>query len=120
MESTPSLGESIGYREAIHSANPTGIPATMRISSFATAHPHRERERRANAHLTLDPDLATVELDELSRERQAEASTFDFLLGRPDLPKLLEHRLLVLWRDADPGVADNPGHFIRAARGMAD
>src|SRR5262249_8649485 len=37
-----------------------------RISSFATAHRDRERERRACSHLTLDPDLAAVELDELS------------------------------------------------------
>jgi len=47
-----------------------------------------------------------VQRDELSRQRQAKAGAFDFLVGRPDLAKLLEHRSLTLRRDADARVAD--------------
>ena len=56
--------------------------------------------------VALDPDAPAVQLDELARERQAEAGAF--LLVRvvaADLAELLEHRLLVLRRDADAGVA---------------
>src|SRR4030095_4423412 len=76
--------------------------------SFAASHPDREREGRAHVHLALDPDVAAVKFDELSAERQSEARAFRLLLRRPDLPELLEYRLLVLRRDPGPGIAD--GH----------
>src|SRR5438309_1218573 len=44
--------------------------STTRISSFATAHRNRERERRAHAWLTLHPDTSAMELDELPAESQ--------------------------------------------------
>src|SRR5215510_13489139 len=75
----------------------------------------RERERGANAHLALDPDLAPVELDELPTQGQSQAGAL--LLGRagPDLTELLEDGFLILRRDADTGVAhrdlDGPVHW---------
>src|SRR5262249_36430119 len=77
----------------------------IRISSFATSHRSREGERRARAKLALGPDLGVVQLDELARQRQPEAGALHLLVGGPDLPKLLEHRFLIFWRDANPGVA---------------
>ena len=48
-----------------------------------------------------------MQLDEAPRERQAEAGALGLArVVAPDLPELLEHRLLVLRRDADAGVAD--------------
>jgi hypothetical protein len=44
-----------------------------------------------------------MQLDELPRQGQAQASTFHLLVRSPDLPELLEDRLLVLRRDADAG-----------------
>jgi hypothetical protein len=46
-----------------------------------------------------------VELDELSRQRQSKSGALDLLVGRPHLPELLKDRLLILGRDADPGIA---------------
>src|SRR5262245_6852729 len=83
-----------------------GLSSTMRISSFAMTHRNRERERRAQADLALDPDLAAVQLDELPTQGQSQASALHLLVRRPNLPELLEHRFLVLWGDANAGVAD--------------
>src|ERR1700745_2869391 len=72
-----------------------------------------EGERRAFARFALDPYLATMQLDELAREREAQAGPL--LLSRvivPDLPELLEHRCLIFRRDADAGVADGD-HGVR-------
>src|ERR1700730_5681143 len=77
------------------------------MSSFATAHREREGERRAGPQLTLHPDPSAVELDELPGEGQPEPRALNLLLCRPDLSKLLEDRLLVLRRDAYPGVRDS-------------
>ena len=52
----------------------------------------------------LDPDLPAVKLDELPRDGEAESGAFHFPGCRADLPELLEHRRLVLGRDAHPGV----------------
>src|SRR5215813_7488174 len=94
-----------------------GLSSTIRISSFATAHRDRKREPRSLTDMTLDPDLAAMKLDELPRQCETEPRALDFLVGRPDLPKLLEHRLLILRRDADSGVAyrdlNGPVHRFR-------
>src|SRR4029453_18074004 len=66
----------------------------------------REREHRAHAHLARDPDSPPVQLDELATEGEPQPGALHLLLGRPDLPKLLEHRLLILRGDANPGIAD--------------
>src|SRR5262244_570517 len=76
------------------------------INSCATTHRHRERERRALPNLALDPDLAAVQLDEFPRQCQPQSRALDLPVRSPDLPELLEHRLLILRRDADPGVGD--------------
>src|SRR5262249_6545830 len=82
----------------------------LRISSFATGHWYRERERRARPDLALDPDLAAVQFDELPRQGQAEPRALDLFGGHPHLLELLENRLLILRRDTDPGVTDRYLH----------
>src|SRR6266478_7727291 len=47
-----------------------------------------------------------MEFDELPAQGQSQPRAFRLLLRRPDLPELLEHRLLILRRDADPCVGD--------------
>src|SRR5262245_17587515 len=68
-------------------------------------HRNRERERRADADLALEPDATMVKLDELARQRETEAGAFDLLVRCSDLPELFEHRVLILGRNTDPGVA---------------
>ena len=47
-----------------------------------------------------------MELDELSTEGEAEAGSLRPVLGGADLPEFLEHRVVVLGRDADARVRD--------------
>src|SRR5260370_11076044 len=63
--------------------------------SSVAAHRERERECRADPHLTRHPDPSPVQLDELARARQAEPGALRLLVRRPHLPKLLEHRVLI-------------------------
>src|ERR1051326_50016 len=65
---------------------------------------NRERERRALSHLAFHPDPPPMQFNELPRQSQAEPGAFDLLGSRPDLLELLEDRLLILWRNPDPGV----------------
>src|SRR5262249_54149751 len=71
-----------------------------------TVHRDRERKRRALPLRALYRDPAAMQLDELPRERQAQASALHLLVRRPDLPELLEDRLLILGGDADSRVRD--------------
>src|SRR5262245_3236736 len=89
-----------------------GLSSTIRISSFAMTHRDREREGRALPQLALDPDLAAVQLHELPTQGQSQSGALDPLVRCPHLAELLEHRLLILRGDADPGVAD--GHLYKA------
>src|SRR5260370_6993291 len=83
------------------------LSSTTRISSPGMGgHGKREREGRSAPHLALHPQAAAVELDELSRQRQPETGALALARGVAHLAKLLEDRLLVLWRDADPAVGD--------------
>src|SRR5215510_605865 len=64
----------------------------MRRGSLVTMHRQRERESRTNAHLTPDPDLAPMQLDKQPGKRQPETGAFYFLIHRPHLAELFEHR----------------------------
>src|SRR5437870_1484876 len=76
-----------------------GCPQLHRaISSFASMHRDREREGRSAAHLALYPDFSPVQLDEPAAKGQPEPGPLGLLLRSPDLPKLLEHRFLILRR----------------------
>ena len=80
-----------------------------RVDGFAVASDdrQRERERRAHALLGLDPDPAAVLLDDVARDREAEARAADPRDARPvDLVEPLEDPGLVGLRDADPVVLD--------------
>src|SRR5262245_268695 len=66
----------------------------------------RERKRRAQAHLALHRNPATMQLDELARERQPEPSALHLLVCRTDLSELLEDRFLILRRDTDTRVGN--------------
>src|SRR6266404_673695 len=90
------------------------LSSTTRISSPGMGG-HGKREGRSAPHLALHPQAAAVELDELSRQRQPETGALALARGVAHLAKLLEDRLLVLWRNADAGVGD--GHFDSAVRG---
>src|SRR5215475_1393298 len=81
-----------------------------RIGSLLTAGRQRERERRAGSRLALHPDPAGMQLDELAGERQPEPGALHLLVRRPHLPELLEDRLLILRRDADPSIAHGDLH----------
>src|SRR5206468_3068603 len=81
--------------------------STTRISSPGMgARGKRERERRSTTHFALHPQAAALQLDELSRQREAETGALALARGVAYLAELLEDRVLVLWRDADPGVGD--------------
>src|SRR5262249_49896562 len=77
----------------------------------------RERKRRAQAHFALHRDPATMQLDELARERQPEPSALYLLVCRPDLSELLEDRFLVLRRDTDTSVGDRDLRYAFVDRG---
>ncbi len=47
-----------------------------------------------------------MELDELPGEGQSEPRAFRLLVRRSHLSELLEHGLLILWRDPDTAVSD--------------
>jgi len=55
------------------------VAATNKSTSLAMTHRNRERKRRALAHLTLDPNAAAVQFDELPRQRQAEPRALNLL-----------------------------------------
>src|SRR5215831_9714884 len=69
-----------------------------------------KRERRSLTNLALHPDLAAVELHKLPAQGEPQPRALDLLCGRPHLTELLEDLLLILWGDADPGVADGNLH----------
>src|SRR6266481_2984580 len=90
-------------------ANQTQTPAAPGADATPgplTRERQRERERGACADLALDPDLAAMEFDELPRKGQPEPGAFLLRGAGAHLPELLEHRLEVLRRDADPRIAD--------------
>src|SRR4030095_10299991 len=93
------------------------LSSTTRISSPRMG-PRREaeRERRSATHLALHPQAAAVELDKLSRQREAQTRALALPRGVAHLAELLEDRPLVLWRDADAGVGDR--HLDSAVGGQ--
>src|SRR2546427_13135521 len=107
--SSPVSASMISYPLNVNTSRTSlrflSLSSTTRISSFATAHRDREREGRPAAHFALHPNSAPVQLDELPTEGQPQPRSFLLRRAGPDLTELLEHGLLVLWRDADPGVA---------------
>src|SRR4030095_3742871 len=65
-----------------------------------------ESERGARAERAGDPDLAAVQLDEFPAEGEPEPGALLLRRARPHLPALREDGLVVLRRDAHPGVDD--------------
>src|SRR5205814_4961598 len=87
------------------------LRASGRHSGRLGSDRQRERERRALADLALHPDLAAMQLDELPREREAEAGALTPPgVVRARLTKLLEDQRLLVVRDADAGVRDRDRH----------
>src|SRR5262245_58370736 len=88
--------------------------------SLSPTHRDRERERGADTDLALDPDLAAVQLNELPTQGEPQPGALLLRGAGSNLTKLLEDRLLVLQRDADPDVADRdldrPVHRHRSGR----
>src|SRR5262245_45837370 len=67
---------------------------------------NRERERRANPYLALDPDPPAMQLDELPAQGKAQPGAFLLRRADPHLTKFLEDSLQVFRRDSDPRIAD--------------
>src|SRR4030095_2181784 len=96
----------------------SSVTSLTSLGSRLYSERQRERERRALADLTLHPDPTAVQLDELARQGEPEPGALCLLLGAPDLPELLEHRVLVLGGDADAGVDHRYFSFLLAPRGV--
>src|SRR6266404_6461285 len=76
-----------------------------------------EREGRAAADRALYPDAPAVERDELPGQGESEPGALDGAARGAHLAELLEHRLVVLGRDADPGVGDRDLDRVVPERG---
>src|SRR5208283_4831750 len=64
-------------------------------------------EAASDPRLAFQPDGSTVLFDQPPGDRQAQAGALaDAFGGRSDLIKLIENRFLLLFPNADPGVAD--------------
>src|SRR2546427_1258887 len=113
--SSPVSASMISYPLNVNTSRTSlrflSLSSTTRISSFATAYRDREREGRPAAHFTLHPNSAPVQLDEPAAKGHPESRPLLSRRAGSDLTELLEHRVLVLRRDADPGIADR--HFDR-------
>src|SRR5262245_24686272 len=88
----------------------SGLPGEGTSVSFTWTNRDRECEGRARAQLTLYPDPAPVQLDELPTQRQSQPGAFYLLRRRPHLTEFLEHFLLILWGNTNPRVADRDLH----------
>ncbi len=60
-----------------HSPGTDGATTSCRRAALVDRQRQREREGRADPHLTLDPDPSAMELDELARDGEAEPGAFD-------------------------------------------
>src|SRR5262245_48188248 len=74
------------------------------------AHRQCKGKRRTHTDLALHPNPAPMQLDKLPAEGQPQPGALHLLVRGPHLPELLEHRLLILWGDANPGVAHGDLH----------
>jgi hypothetical protein len=65
----------------------------------------RQREGRTFSEFALEPDPSAMQFDVASSKRKPQAGAL-LLVGVvvTDLPELLEHCLVILRRDANPGV----------------
>src|SRR5262245_31010213 len=76
------------------------------LASVPVVEGEREGEGRSFTQTARHPDAASVQLDELSGERQPEPGALDLLRGGTHLPELLEDRLVILGGDTDARVDD--------------
>src|ERR1043165_5982796 len=95
------------------------VPLTSRF--FGLLERDGEEKARAVADRRLDPDPAAVQLDELARDRQAEARAVMRSRGRRiHLRELAEDQVVMLGRNTDAAVADLDEQaldfFIRSVR----
>ena len=79
----------------------------------------REGERAAAPGFALHPEAAAVELDEASRDGEAQARAL-LQMGRPDLLELLEDAGLIRRCDADAIVAHADHHVLAGGMRYAD
>src|SRR5262249_27813443 len=85
---------------------PAKVPTNVRRLIIGSRHRQRESEGRPPAYLALHPDPSAMQLNELPGQGQPEPGPLDLLVRRPDLPELLEDRLLVLRCDAYASIGD--------------
>src|SRR5262245_45924113 len=86
------------------------VPRRSRGCSFTQIYWQAEGEGRTHPQLALNPNPASVQLDELPTEGQPQPRALHLLVRRSHLPELLEHRLLIFRGNADTGVPDGDLH----------
>src|SRR5688500_18974322 len=80
--------------------------STVLMAASSVTYRQGDGECGAFARRALEPHLAAVQLDEAPREGEAQPGPLGLAsVIAPDLLELLEHRGVVLGRDADAGVA---------------
>src|SRR5688572_33475004 len=80
--------------------------STVLMGASSVAYRQGDGEGGAFAQRAVEPHLAAMQLDEASRQGEAEPRSFGLAsVVAPDLLELLEHRGMVLGRNADAGVA---------------
>src|SRR4051812_21999300 len=127
MPSAPVPASSVSSPETRRTSRASrmffSLSSTIRTVSAAIAsrdrlEGKREAERAALAGSALDPQPATVQLDQPPRQRQAKARSLRMQArGAPGLAKLLEDDVLILRRDPRPGVGDRDLDAVRRLQG---
>src|SRR5687768_5357405 len=95
---------------------------TVLMGASSVAYRQGDGEGGAFAQRAVEPHLAAVQLDEAPRQGEAEPGALGLAsVVAPDLLELLEHRGVVLGRDADAGVAHLNFHApVQGLCGNAD
>src|SRR5438046_7357782 len=105
----PTFSSKIVIAPVISSLSSTsstcGVPSTSGVGRRFDR--YREEETAAGAQIALDPDTTAVQLDELARDREAEAcAVVRARRRRVDLCEFAEDQLVMFRRDTHTGVAD--------------
>ena len=83
------------------------VGAVRRSNALTVYSRDRQCKDRALTEHAFDSDRAADQFGERSRQRQAETGALHFLLQtRIDLREFLENPIMILGRDADPGIAN--------------
>src|ERR671924_197043 len=100
----------------VHCESINSFPGTGRAERRQlTQNRPRKCDGASRLMLLLDPDLSTIELDDLPHDRQADPASLPGFRIQPD--KRLEDPLAVLWRNAAPIIDDGKMNAIAVSLG---